>query len=59
MSMEVKKMDEWRNIKKLIALRWRNRSFVRSFLCFLGVSLVMESLLVFSLWKSGGYHVDS
>lgn len=59
MSMEVKKMDEWRNIKKLIALRWRNRGYIRNLFCFLGVGLGIEMLLVLSIWRSGGYHVDS
>lgn len=59
MSMEVKKMDEWKNIKKLIALRWRNKKYVTELLCYFGVSLVMELFLLLSRWRSGGYHVDA
>lgn len=57
MSMEVKKNGEWSNVKKLIALRWRNGNFVRELLSFFGVALLLDLFLLISTWMSGGDHV--
>lgn len=59
MSMEVKKKDAWSNVKKLIALRWRNGRFVRELLLFLGVALATDLFIFISFWLSGGERVDS
>lgn len=59
MPMEVKKKDEWNNVKKLIALRWRNGRFVRELLAFFGIGLAIELFVFVSIWMSGGEHVDS
>lgn len=57
--MEVKKKDEWSNVKKLIALRWRNGRFIRELLIFFGVALAADLFIFISLWMSGGERVDS
>lgn len=59
MSMEVRKKDEWSNVKKLIALRWRNGRFVRELLIFFGVALAVDLFIFVSIWMSGGERVDS
>lgn len=59
MPMEVKKKDEWSNVKKLIALRWRNGRFVRELLAFFGIGLATELFILISSWMSGGNRVDS
>ena len=59
MSMEVKKKDAWSNVKKLIALRWRNGRFVRELLIFFGVALAVDLFIFISVWMSGGERVDS
>lgn len=58
MPMEVKKKDEWKNIIKLIILRWKNGKFVFWFLVFFGFCLAVGLFSLKSLWMSGGYAVD-
>lgn len=58
MSVEVKKKDEWKNIIKLIILRWKNGKFVFWLLMFFGFCLAVGLFSLKSLWMSGGYSVD-